>query len=141
MNTTYTMSAIEKLQRVLVQVEYSTQRAVACTKSNDQIAVGRALVAIGLCQQAKEQIRAACMNMGFSLDSLLNINEKAQGPAADAQRRQLQEARQAVANMLAAKTKVSRQAVMISMQSFAEESAIMAAMMVARADVHLKAAA
>lgn len=134
------MTAIEKLQRVLVKTEQSMQQAVKCTQSKDHLLVGRALVAVGLCQQAKEQIRAACQNMGFTLDSLLSINEKASGSAADEQRRQLQNAKAAVAKLIVERTRVSQQAVMISMQQFAEESAIMAAIMVARADEHLKAA-
>lgn len=134
-------SAIEKLQTVLVMAEKCSQKALQCSQTNDHLASGRALVAIGLCQQAKEQVRVACQNLGFSMNSLLLIDEKATGAGAEEQQQQLKAARAAVVRLLVRKINVSREAVFISMQAFAEESAIMAAIMVSRAEKHLKVCA
>jgi hypothetical protein len=133
-----TMTTIEKLQKALIRIEQSHKIALQYMNAKDPLTSGRALVALGLLQQAKAQVNAACQNMGFSIDSLLVIDERANNPRAEQQRLQLKQAKVAVVKLLVQKANLSREAVFISMQAFAEESAIMADLMVSRANDHLK---
>lgn len=135
------LTVIEKLQVVLSKIEQASKIALERSHAANHIMAGRALVALGLCQQAREQVRAACQNMGFTLDSLMLIDEKAQGPAKQLQQDQLRAARIALVKVLVKEIGVSREAVFISMQAFADESAVMAAILLSRANYHLDACA
>lgn len=131
------LTVVEKLQRALARAKESGQRAAAYANSKDAMKAGRALVALGLCQQAKEQIAAACHNLGFSIDSLLNIDEKSTSAQAKEQALKLKSSRAAVVKLLVQKLHVLPEAAFISMQTFADESAVMAAIMLCRAEEYL----
>lgn len=135
------LSSIEKMQKILVKIQESNEIAMQFVKSNDPLCSGRALLAIGLLQQARQQISAACQNMGFSIESLTGIDERGITIQAEQQRLQLKKAKAAVVKYLVQKIKVSPEAVFISMQAFADDSVTIAGTIISRANEHLKTCA
>lgn len=134
------MTVTTKLKKVLYKVHELSKIAEEDLFCADRAKVARALVALGLCRQAKEQVGAACQNLGFSIKSLPGIPDDANPAADDSTQKQLEEARMDVVTLVTTKFGVSKEAVHLSITGFAEECAVMAAIMAGRADQYLQAA-
>ena len=139
MDTQAQMPVTTKLKNVLYRISELSKKAEEGMFCADRAKVSRALVAIGLCRQALEQVNAACQNLGFTIKSLPAIPD---GPGDDAARyesvqRELKEARMDVVRVITQNFGVSREAVFMSMNGFAEECAVMAALMAGRAEQYL----
>lgn len=125
-----------KLRRVLLKLQEIAALAEAQVASDSRINSSRALIALGLCQQAQQQVSAACQNLGFTIGSLALIPDGGQDE--DIQR-QLKEARMDVVRVLTSQLPVSREAAFMSLSGFAEECAVLSALMVGRAEQYLNA--
>lgn len=130
-------STISKMQSVLVRIHQASELARIGMQSKDTAKAGRALVALGICQQAKEQVNAACQNLGFPITSLMSIDESINSDEPGSCGKQLKEAKIELVKFLTNKLGVSRDAVFFSMNAFAEEASLQAAFMVARAEQYL----
>ena len=130
-------TTISKMQNVLLKIHQTTELAKVGMQSKDTVKAGRALVALGICQQAKEQISAACQNLGFPITSLMSFDDSIHSDEPGSCGRQLKEAKMDLVKFLTHKLGVSRDAVFMSMNAFAEEAVVMAAFMVARAEQYL----
>jgi hypothetical protein len=128
---------ISKMQSVLVRIHQTSELARIGMQSKDTVKAGRALVALGICQQAKEQVNAACQNLGFPITSLMSIDQSIHSDEAGSCGKQLKEAKIELVKFLTKKLSVSRDAVFFSMNAFAEEAVIQAAFMLARAEQYL----
>jgi hypothetical protein len=135
------LTAIQKLQAISAKIEQTTQRAMERLHAGDGAAAGRALVAMGICQQARQQVAAACENMGITIEALMSIDESLGGEYGEYQRRELRQARIDVVKEVIQQIHISREAVFLGIQAFAEESAIIAGMMISRAEQQLQASA
>lgn len=130
-------STISKMQTVLLKIHQTTELAKVAILSKDTTKAGRALVALGICQQAKEQLNAACQNLGFSIKSLMSFDESIHSDEVGSCGRQLKEAKIELVKFLTKKLGVSRDSVFLSMNVFAEEATVMSAIMLARAEQYL----
>lgn len=128
---------ISKMQSVLLRIHQTSELSRVGMQSKDTVKAGRALVALGICQQAKEQLNAACQNLGFPLTSLMSIDGSIHSDEAGSCGKQLKEAKIELVKFLTNKLGVSRDAVFFSMNAFAEEATLLAAFMVARAEQYL----
>jgi hypothetical protein len=124
------VNIITKLQFLLARVNMVHLQAARHLRSQGYRETSRALVAIGLCTQAREQLSSACQTLGISVKVLPEIKDPDSAEAVE----ELKKARINMVKQVTQKCAVSRESVFMSMNSFAEECAALAHATVNRAE-------
>lgn len=124
---------VRKLQVLVVKVSELSVRAQGLLKSSSQEAISEGLISLGLCKQAKDQVHSACQNLGFVVDSLpyiaSNTNELDS---------KLNDATAAVTEAIQKMLNVPAAAVTPGIDGYVDEILVIAAIVVARAEEHIK---
>jgi hypothetical protein len=124
---------VQKLQVIAIKISELAVRSDALLKVSASPAVTEGLIAFGLCKQAKEQLSAACQNLGFTVDRLpemMNYSDEIEN--------MLNSGATAVTNVIEQRFNVSRKAISSGIEGFVGEMLMMSAMMVSRAEEHVK---
>ncbi|MBX9567832.1 MAG: hypothetical protein K2X77_03015 [Candidatus Obscuribacterales bacterium] len=124
---------VRKLQVLVIKVSQLALRAQALLKAPSDEAVAEGLIAVGLCKQAKDQVQSACQNLGFVVDSLQYIASNTSELES-----KLRDASSAVTEALKKMLNVSETAVAPGIEGYVDEVLVIAAIMVARAEEHIK---
>lgn len=124
---------VRKLQVLVIKVSQLALRAQALLKAQSDEAVAEGLIAVGLCKQAKDQVQSACQNLGFVVDSLQYIASNTSELES-----KLRDASSAVTEALQKMLNVSETAVAPGIEGYVDEVLVIAAIMVARAEEHIK---
>lgn len=124
---------VRKLQVLVIKVSELALRAQALLKASSDQAVSEGLISVGLCKQAKEQVQSACQNLGFAVESLQYIATNT--AELDSKMR---DATSAVTEALQKLLNVSEAAVAPGIEGYVDEVLVIAAIIVARAEEHVK---
>lgn len=132
-NTRNNWETIQKLHVIAIKITEIAVRSETLLQSAAAPVVAEGLIAVGLCKQAKEQIASACQNLGFSVETLPQMMNK----SAELEN-MLTSARQGVSTLIERKFNVSKSAVTSGIEGFVGEMLMVAAIMVARAEEHVR---
>lgn len=124
---------VRKLQVLVVKVSQLAIRAQGLLKSSSEEAIADGLIALGLCKQAKDQVHSACQNLGFVVESLQYIASNTSELD-----NKLNDATDAVTEAIQKLLNVPEGAVAPGIEGYVDEILVIAAIIVARAEVHIK---
>ncbi len=131
-------SSVEQLQVLAVKTAVLAARAEKLLRAPVTRSVTEGLIAIGLCKQAREQVGAACQNLGFAVETLpyiTNVDGK-QDPSSI--KAQMAEAAAGVVELIQQMLNVSEESITPSIEAFVNEMLVIAAITVVRAEEHVK---
>lgn len=124
---------VRQLQLLAIKVSHLAVRAKALLKTTNSSALSEGLIAVGLCKQGKDQIAAACQNMGIAVDMLPELITS----NASEMNKKLHIAAAVVVEALQKTLNVPATAVKPGVESFVEEMLMIAAIVVSRAEEHV----
>ncbi len=132
-NKKQNFQTVQNLQVIAIKIVELARRSDALLKTSTTPAVTEGLIAIGLCKQAKEQIAAACQNLGFSVEKLPEMMSKP-----DEIEGKLNSAATGVVDVIERRFNVPRKAVSSGIEGFVGEILAISAIIVSRAEEHVK---
>lgn len=127
---------IRQLQALAVRIAELAQRCEKLLASPLTRSVTEGLIAVGLCKQAREQVSAACQNLGFAVETLQYIGDSGSDPKSV--ERQLSEAAAGVVEIVQKMLNVPEASIVPSIEAFVNEMLVIAAVSTARAEAHIK---
>lgn len=127
-----TNTSIQQLQVLALKIAELAERSERLLQKDCHQSVSQGLVSIGLCKQAREQVSAACQNLGFAVETLPFISN----PDTNCD---LEEAAAGVVEVVQQTLNVPGQTIAPAIAAFVDEMLVIAAITVCRADEHVKA--
>lgn len=131
--TSRNSQSVRQLQVMAMKIGELAERSEALLKSSGA-AVTEGLIAVGLCKQAREQVGAACQNLGFAIDQLLSFSAE---PVEIDQ--QLRQTTKGVTCAIQHKIYAPAPVISAGIEAFVCEMLVIAAITIARAEEHVKA--
>lgn len=131
--TTNRNSVVNQLQMIANKISELAERSEVLLKTPSTGSVTEGLIAIGLCKQAGEQVRAACQNLGLTAESLPSLA----GSPAEVDNR-LAQSIDGVIEVVQRMINVPRNAIAPGIEAFVGEMLVIAAITASRAEQHVK---
>lgn len=137
MNTVTTTSRnagnVRQLQVLAIKIGELVSRSQVLLKLTAGKSVTEGLIAVGLCKQAKEQINAACQNLGLAVNTLPQMpGDKVEIEI------HLRPAVSGVVQVMQKAIDAPEKAIGDGIETFVSEMLVIAAITVARAEAHVK---